>query len=227
MKKLVTGGLNQVIQIVDYQNVDDDAAGSIPQEYVYWETNANVTPIKSNSNLQDSQELLMDGFKFIIRFRSDKAITPDMRIKWRGSYLSLISVPTDYVYKEYVEFKATWTDRPVAVPPVVAKVLYFGTSATGDTLTPADILNGTPVPYTSELGISIPFDNSGVLFNWFWVPNGIELPNRYQNINVQDDYGDIGTDQDLFNAFYTVGLGKASMTNYVIPLTDPFLMTKE
>lgn len=227
MKKIVTGDLTERIQIMMLDNVDDDAGGTIPNEVVYWETWAMVTPYKSNNYMQANQDILKDGFSFIVRYRSDKSIQPDMRIKWKGEYLALTSAPTDFVYKEWLQIKATWVERPDAIPTPTEATIYFGTSDTGAELTIEDVMSGTAIPYNEAAGIIAEFSNEDYLFNWIWIPDGIELPNRYQNMNFQDDYGDIGTDQDLFNEFYVVGDGSVSMTNYEIPITDPFLFTKE
>lgn len=108
-----SGQLNQRIEIYRYENVDDGAGGTYPSEVLCWSTSAKVTPLSSYQTLQANQEDLKDGFSFMVRYRVDKTITPEMVIKYRGGYLKIVSAPVDYVYKQYVTFKAIWNERPI------------------------------------------------------------------------------------------------------------------
>jgi len=107
-----TGELNQRIEIMAMQSVSDGAGGTVDTEVVYWSTSARVKPIKSSSYLQANQESLKDGLDITVRYRVDKIVKPDMRIKYRGGYLTITSAPTDYVFKEFIQFKAVWSQRP-------------------------------------------------------------------------------------------------------------------
>lgn len=112
MDKINTGELNQRIEIFRIGNVSDGSGGSIPGEELYWSTYAKVKPLSSRQVLESNQEELKDGFSFIVRYRKDKSITPEMFIKYRGGRLKIISAPVDYVFKTWIQFKAVWSDRP-------------------------------------------------------------------------------------------------------------------
>lgn len=110
----VQGLINQKITIVSYQDTDDGAGGSFPQEVTYWETSSTVRPIRAYRTLQsDSQEALKPEFEFKVRFRTDKFITFDMRIKWRNQYFTIYDSKVDFVYKEFLILRATAKDLPV------------------------------------------------------------------------------------------------------------------
>lgn len=87
--------------------------GTIPQEILYWSTYAKVEPLKSNQRLEANQEMLKDGFSFLVRYRNDKTIRPEMVIKYRGGRLKITSAPEDYVYKTWIKFTAIWDNRPI------------------------------------------------------------------------------------------------------------------
>lgn len=111
--KLVSGYLNQRIEIYRIVNASDGSGGSVPTEVLYWATSAQVKPLSSNQSLESSQEVLKDGFSFIVRYRTDKTITPEMFIKYRGGMLKVTSAPEDYTYREYIRFTAVWSRRPI------------------------------------------------------------------------------------------------------------------
>lgn len=104
--------LNQRIEIYRMVDTPDGAGGNTSVETLYWSTNAMVTPWRSNNAIEANQETLQDGFKFLARYRDDKSVKADMRIKYRGGWLKIINNPLDYVYKEYIEFNAIWQSRP-------------------------------------------------------------------------------------------------------------------
>jgi len=112
MKKINSGELNQKIEIYRIMNASNGSGGTIPTETLYWSTFAKVTPLGSNQTLEANQEMLKDGFSFLVRYRKDKTITPEMIIKYRGGVLKITSAPLDYPYKEWVSFKAIWNNRP-------------------------------------------------------------------------------------------------------------------
>ena len=119
-----TGELNQRIEIMAMSDISDGSGGVISEEIVYWSTSARVKPIKSSSYLQANQESLKDGFDITVRYRVDKIVKPDMRIKYRSGYLTITSAPTDYVDKVYVNFKAVWSQRPETTEqPIIPVIL--------------------------------------------------------------------------------------------------------
>lgn len=227
MKKIVTGDLNQRIQVTQMTNTSDGAGGVLPVESVYWETSAKVTPLRSTNVLEANQQSLKDGFEFIVRYRSDKFIKPDMRIKWRGSYLALVSVPQDMVYKEWISFKAVWMDRPQEAEPTGEGTIYFGTAATNEVLTMEQILLGSSVDYDASAGIIVPFANPLYLFNWFWLPDVSGVPNWYTSVEEPADNGALGTVDGLFAPAVQVGEGVLFMGNYEVPLDGGFRFTTQ
>ena len=98
--KLRPGAYNQKIEIYKQENQPSPDGGSYPVDVLYWSTNANVTPIRAAKSLQAMQEVLKPAMLFIIRYRTDKQISPDMRILWRGEWFSLLSTEIDFIYKE-------------------------------------------------------------------------------------------------------------------------------
>lgn len=226
-KRFITGDLRESIQITQLTNSDDGAGGVISVETVYWDTYAKVTPLSSSNMLEANQQSLKDGFEFIVRYRSDKFIKPDMRIKWKGSYLALISVPVDYVFKEWTMFKATWLDRPQESEATGEGLIYYGTAAANDALTMEQILEGSSVEYDAIVGIIVPFINPSYVFNWFWLPDAIGVPTWYTNIEEPADNGALGTVDGLFAPAVQVGEGVLFMGNYEVPMDGGFLFSTQ
>lgn len=120
-----SGQLNQRIEICRYSTgTSDGAGGTIPNEHVYWSTNAKVKPYVSKQIMDTGENLIQDGFKMLIRFRKDKMIESDMFIKYRDGRLKIIGAPTDYVYQEFIEIRCVWETRPGGVVP--GSVVYYG-----------------------------------------------------------------------------------------------------
>lgn len=103
MKKQITSGdLNQAIEIYKQENIDNPSGGTYPQDVLYWATSAKVDQIKAGRTLQALQDILAPSVEFTVRYRQDKFVTPDMRIKWRGQYFTVITAEVDYVAKEFL-----------------------------------------------------------------------------------------------------------------------------
>lgn len=100
--KVNTGSLNQKIEIYKQENQPDESGGTYPQDVLYWETSAAVNQVKAGRTLQALQELLKPAVSFTVRYRKDKFVTPDMRIKWRGEYFTIITAEVDFVTKETI-----------------------------------------------------------------------------------------------------------------------------
>ena len=111
--KADSGKLNQKVTIHSFANGDDEYGGSIPVQSIYWETFANVVPMSSYELTQTGKTDLKGGFKFTLRYRTDKTVTTDMLLKYRGEYMEIISALQDYVTKETVLIKAIWNNRPI------------------------------------------------------------------------------------------------------------------
>lgn len=179
-----TGELNQRIEIMAFQDESDGAGGTVSNEFVYWSTFAKVTPMKSGSYLQANQESLKDGFDITVRYRIDKSIKQDMRIKYRTGYLTIISAPTDYVNKQYVQFKAVWAQRPEtteAPPPEF--LAYFGYLNEGEALTEAKILSGQSFAIENNQSVTVPFDNSDFKLLWLALPTGQTAKSTVTDLN--------------------------------------------
>lgn len=101
-KQISTGDLNQRIEIFTQENVSNSSGGTYPVDVLYWETNAAINQIKAARTLQALQDILTPSVSFTIRYRKDKFVTPDMRIKWRGEYFTVITAEVDFVFKEYL-----------------------------------------------------------------------------------------------------------------------------
>lgn len=111
--KIDSGDLNQKIQIMQITRVPDGALGTVPSESVYWDTFAAAIPHRSRVVTEAEQLDLQDGYKFIVRYRTDKSVKSDMYVRYRGGLLKIISNPIDYVPKETIIFTAVWQNRPV------------------------------------------------------------------------------------------------------------------
>jgi len=101
-KQITSGDLNQAIEIYKQSLVEDGSGGTYPLDVLYWATSAKVDQIKAGRTLQALQDILTPAVMFIVRYRQDKFVTPDMRIKWRGQYFTVITAEVDYVAKEWL-----------------------------------------------------------------------------------------------------------------------------
>lgn len=110
---MISGLLNQKIDIIQFTDTDDGAFGTVPVEVSYWATSANVKPMKASRSLQANQETLKPAFVFEVRFRDDKFLNVDMQVKWRGQYFTIQSAEPDYVYKEKIVIIGRAVQLPV------------------------------------------------------------------------------------------------------------------
>ena len=102
-KKLITSGdLNQSIEIYKQSLVEDGSGGTYPLDVLYWATSSMTDQIRAGRTLQALQDILTPAVTFTVRYRQDKFITPDMRIKWRGQYFTVITAEVDFVAKEWL-----------------------------------------------------------------------------------------------------------------------------
>lgn len=101
-KQITTGDLNQVIEIYKQDNQENGSGGAYPLDVLYWSTSAKVSQIRAGRTLQALQDILSPSVEFTVRYRQDKLATPDMRIKWRGQYFTVITAEVDFVYKEFL-----------------------------------------------------------------------------------------------------------------------------
>lgn len=82
----------QRIQFYSLLTTSDGAGGSIPGEVLYWDTRAEVAPLKNSRTLEGNQMALNQGFTFRIAYRSDKAVEQSMILKYNGRTLTISSV---------------------------------------------------------------------------------------------------------------------------------------
>lgn len=104
----LSGFINQKIIIKTANDVDDGAGGTVPEEIVYWETNASVKKLSAGKRLESNQESLKPVWRFEIRYRDDKNLQHNMSIMWRGVRYAIVNIDEiDYVYKRFISFTAT------------------------------------------------------------------------------------------------------------------------
>lgn len=208
-----TGELNQRIEIMAMQSVSDNAGGTIDTEIVYWSTSARVKPIKSSSYLQANQESLKDGFDITVRYRVDKIVKPDMRIKYRSGYLTITSAPTDYVDKIWLNFKAVWSQRPETTEPATQTLYaYYGYLNEGESLIEAKILAGQSFGITNNGSVTVPFNTSDFKLLWLALPSGQTAKTTVTDLNNDSvtPVGETGTFGDAVN----IGAFDAYVSNF-------------
>lgn len=87
------GDKRERITIWRNQSVQVPGGGmSEPVEVLYWDTWAQVKPIKAKRTLDAFQVELKGGFELKVRYRKDKEVTKDMTVKFRGKNLVVHSV---------------------------------------------------------------------------------------------------------------------------------------
>jgi len=208
-----TGELNQRIEIMAFADVSDGSGGVISEEVVYWSTSARVKPIKSSSYLQANQESLKDGFDITVRYRIDKSIKQDMRIKYRSGYLTITSAPTDYESKIYVQFKAVWSQRPETTEPAPQTLYsYYGYLNEGEVLTEAKILAGESFGITNNGSVTVPFSTSDFKLLWLALPSGQTAKTTVTDLN-NDSVTPIG-ETGTFGEPVTIGEFDAYVSNF-------------
>ena len=208
-----TGELNQRIEIMSFADVSDGSGGVVSEEVVYWSTSARVKPIKSSSYLQANQESLKDGFDITVRYRVDKIVKPDMRIKYRSGYLTITSAPTDFVFKEFIQFKAVWAQRPeVTEFPATNLYMYYGYLDEGEALTEAKILSGQSFGITNNGFITVPFNTSDFKLLWLALPSGQTVKQYVTDLN-NDSVTPIG-ETGTFASSVSVGGFDAYVSNF-------------
>ena len=108
------------------------------------------------------------------------------------------------------------------IPPVIVNAIYTGT---GTPTTEGQITAGLLTLYTEDTPMVVNFANPSYLINYLAIPISAPIPTEYLNLNSPFDTGDIGTPDDLFGAFTEIGGFRVAVTNYVVPLTDPYLFS--
>jgi len=101
-KQITTGDLNQHITIYVQQNITDNSGGTYPKDVAYWATSAKVDQPRASRQLQALQEKLKPAAVFTVRYRNDRFVTPDMRVKWREQFFTIVSAEPDFVNKEWL-----------------------------------------------------------------------------------------------------------------------------
>lgn len=103
---LVSGFINQRIEIYSASNIPNEYGGVDPGNTLYWATNAKVKQLRSSRTLEANQSPLLAVFSFEVRYRNDKEIQNNMLLKWRGSFFIIQGYIPDVVYQTYVKFDA-------------------------------------------------------------------------------------------------------------------------
>lgn len=110
MADVRTGKLRERVDIYEVVNVSTQFGGDMPTNVLYWQTYANVTPLRSSKTLLANQEMLNNGYHIVIRYRKDKSISKQLKMLYRGKWLNLTSLINDDILKEYVEFVGTYKE---------------------------------------------------------------------------------------------------------------------
>jgi len=105
-KTVVSGYLNQKIDIWAQDNIPSEFGGSFPNSEVYWSTSAKVSHAKSFRRNEGGVSDVELYYTFQVRYRNDKNIQNDMILKWRGCWFVIFGYNPDVVYQEYVLFNA-------------------------------------------------------------------------------------------------------------------------
>lgn len=104
MKHIVSGYLNQRIEIYLNDQISDGFLGTTPNNELYWSTFAKVDQLRSRRIQEANQSPLNQVFQVTVRYRDDKQIYNDMLVKWRRQYYIIQGYTPDVVYQEYVTF---------------------------------------------------------------------------------------------------------------------------
>lgn len=110
MADVRTGTLRERVDIYETVEVDSPFGGTVTDNSLYWQTYANVVPLKSSKGLISNQEALSNGYHITIRYRKDKTVNKRLKMLYRGKWLNLTSLDNDEILKEYVTFVGTYSD---------------------------------------------------------------------------------------------------------------------
>lgn len=188
--KLSSGLQNQKIEIYSDQDVKNESGGVEPNTVLYWATAANVYQSTANRSIDVGVENLKPTIRFNVRDRQDKNVQPDMLVKWRGAWFTIIECRPDFVYVERMTIYAAATTLPQRTPPV-ALIAEYGYSDT-------DYYNNeSNIPFQFEKNITggsteliIPF---GILasgkYHYVRIPTGQPVFTKYHINN--DNNGNI------------------------------------
>ena len=104
MAEVRTGKLKERVNIYELTDGVDEYGSTITQRVLYWETWADVKPIRGRKYLEAQQEVMKDSFKITVRYRADKNPNKRLQMDYRGKVLNLTSIINDEVDKLYVEW---------------------------------------------------------------------------------------------------------------------------
>lgn len=92
----------QRVQFYSLLGTSDGAGGTIPGEALYWDTRAEVTPLKNSRTLEGNQMALDQGFTFKVAYRSDKTVEQSMILKYNSRTLTISSVEDVKEYRKFL-----------------------------------------------------------------------------------------------------------------------------
>lgn len=98
------GDLKDTIRINDKIQAPDGYGGVIETPVLYWETYAEVRPLRSSNRLEANQETLKQVYRITCRYRPDKQVAKDMSVTWRGREFKILTLLSDLTEKEWVTF---------------------------------------------------------------------------------------------------------------------------
>lgn len=91
---MIKAGQNRaVIKITTIAIVNDQGGGVLPGvKTTYWETWADVSAIKNKRDAQSYQTDLEEPIEFKLRYRSDKHVTKNMMVEYKGNEYTIQSI---------------------------------------------------------------------------------------------------------------------------------------
>lgn len=83
--RITAGQGTEPITIMRVLDSDNASGGGLSTSVPYWVTRAEIKPLKSVKTLQANQEKLVNGYTFLVRYRKDRPIFPDMFINYKNN----------------------------------------------------------------------------------------------------------------------------------------------
>lgn len=119
MADVRTGTLRERVDIYETVDIDTEFGGTESMNVLYWQTFANVSPLRSSKSLSGNQEALNNGYSITVRYRKDKEVTKRLKMLYRGKWLNLTSLINDDILKEYVSFVGTYHETSGGGPVII------------------------------------------------------------------------------------------------------------
>lgn len=105
------GKLDRRITFGDFLSVENEFQDYVITFVPVLVTWANVKPLDGSRQLEAGEQVITQGYKFIIRYRRDFEPTKDMRIEYLGNYYTIHSVRDMDDRRRFYELLARVTDE--------------------------------------------------------------------------------------------------------------------